>query len=151
MSIPPSHAFIKAMLIYPPGTTMNNLNVGSWWLGKSLFYHDYKDFENTTIGYDSNNLTEVLNKIEVQLVEWGLLEKCDDCSKTFSYLAYILIEKNWETFWPKLIPMFDHCCTTRKYVGYKLHKVFTIPRDSMDKFISILWTAVSSNRLLLKQ
>ena len=149
MSTQPTRVFLKAMLIFPPGTTVNDLNVGSWRGGRSLFYQDYKDFKNTTIGNKSDNLSEILEKMEKQLVEWGLLEKCDECDKTFSHLAHISVEKNWKTFWPKLVPIFDQCCS-KKRVGFKLHSVFTIPRDTVDNFISILWKSIRKHRLLMK-
>ena len=149
MSILPSHSFLKAMLIYPPETIMDNLKVGSWCSGRSLFYQDYKDFKNTTISYNSNNLSEILEKIEKQLIEWDLLEKCDNVGKTFSYLAYISVEKNWEIFWPELIPVFD-CSSTTKQVGFKLHGVFSIPRDKLDNLVAILWASINKYRLLVK-
>jgi hypothetical protein len=148
MSTQPTRVFLKAMLIFPPGTTVNNLNVGSWWSGRSLFYQDYKDFKNTTIG-NNNNLSEILEKIEEQLVKWDLLEKCDERDKSFSHLAHISVEKNWKIFWPKLIPMFDRR-STNKQVGFKLHSVFTIPRDTVDNFITILWKSIRKHRLLMK-
>ena len=149
MSIPPSHLFLKAMLIYPPETIINNLKVGSWCSGKSLFYQDYKDFKITTIGYNSNNLLEILEKIEKRLIEWGLLEKCDNVGKTFSNLAYVSVEKNWEIFWPELIPVFGRFSTI-KQVGFKLHRVFSIPRDKLDNLVTILWTSVNQHRYLVK-
>jgi len=149
MSTQPTRVFLKSMLIFPPGTTVNDLNVGSWWDGKSLFYQDYKDFKNTTIGNKSDNLSEILEKIEKQLVEWDLLENCDECDKTFSHLAHISVEKNWKIFWPKLIPMFDRN-SINKQVGFKPHSVFAIPRDTVDNFITILWKSIRKHRLLTK-
>lgn len=76
-----------------------------------------------------------------QLIMWGILQNSK--KNDFVNYAYSLVSKNWEVFWPNLVyhnnEKFNNDADS---VDYKLNNMFSIKRENLDDFVSILWFSV---------
>lgn len=136
-----SHTIIKSMLIAPPNSFIGTYNVGSWLCGKSLLYTTFKKFECGNLYSDMKSLIKNLEKMNEQLIMWGILQNSK--KNDFVNYAYSLVSKNWEVFWPNLVyhnnEKFNNDADS---VDYKLNNMFSIKRENLDDFVSILWFSV---------
>ena len=86
--------FISDMLISQQGTINQDHPVGNWWFNSSL-----GNIKNNNYGYNLDNLTEVLWKIERGISDFNIIPKIKHCDYRASSIAYDAISKNKIKYW----------------------------------------------------